>query len=77
MPPSVPNTDGHYFVNCKASDGTLSSGVAYYEDLNPGQNVGQQPDAYVEVSHGNYYDWEKTGSGERHHTSSSYTSRLI
>jgi hypothetical protein len=47
------------------SDGTVSSGVAYYSNLNPGGNVNQQPDDYVDVVHGTNYVWEQTGSGEQ------------
>ena len=53
-------TDGNYFVNCQSSDGTVSSGIAYYSHLNPGQNAGQRPDHYVDVLHGSYVTWEQT-----------------
>jgi len=70
LPPLVPvrasnANDGNYFVNCMHSDGTVSSGVAYYSNLNPGGNVNQQPDDYVDVAHGTNYVWEQTGSGEQ------------
>lgn len=76
MPPIQPtrlnpaDTDGNYFVNCvNSQDGTISSGVAYYKNLNPGQNVGQQPDDYVDVIHGSNVNWEQSGASElsRHH----------
>lgn len=58
------DTDGNYFVNCVNNvDGTTSSGMAYYKNLNPGQNAGQQPDDYVDVIHGSYQTWESVGSG--------------
>lgn len=56
--------DGNYLVNCKHPDGTLSSGVAYYSNLNPGANVGQLPDDYVDVTHGSHYNWEQVGQGK-------------
>jgi len=70
LPPQAPvrsssANDGNYFVNCMHSDGTVSSGVAYYSNLNPGGNVNQQPDDYVDVVHGTNYVWEQTGSGEQ------------
>lgn len=34
----------------------------YYINLNPGQNVGQQPNDYVDVVHGSYVTWETPGS---------------
>jgi hypothetical protein len=69
IPPTNPtrqnpaDTDGNYFVNCQKSDGTVSSGMAYYKNLVPGQNVGQQPDDYIDVTHGSYVTWESTGVG--------------
>jgi hypothetical protein len=70
LPPTAPvrsssANDGNYFVNCMHSDGTTSSGVAYYSNLNPGGNVNQQPDDYVDVVHGTNYVWEQTGSGDQ------------
>jgi hypothetical protein len=74
LPPLAPvrssnANDGNYFVNCMHSDGTVSSGVAYYSNLNPGGNVNQQPDDYVDVAHGTNYVWEQTGSGEQNPSS--------
>lgn len=69
IPPPAPvrktpgATDGNYFVNCQASDGTVSSGMAYYKNLTPGQNVGQSPDDYVDTAHGSFVDWETSSSG--------------
>jgi len=63
IPPLTPvrlnpsNKDGNYFVNCKNRvTGVVSSGIAFYWNLNPGNNVGQQLDDYVDVSHGWYID---------------------
>ncbi|RDW67047.1 hypothetical protein BP5796_09796 [Coleophoma crateriformis] len=70
IPPSSPvrensgNTDGNYFVNCESTDGTISSGMAYYKNLNPGQNKGQQPDDYIDVLHGSHVTWEQPGAGK-------------
>lgn len=62
------NTDGNYFVNCQNRvDGTISSGMAYYGNLNPGENVGQQPDDYVDVVHGSNVNWEQSTQGTYHH----------
>lgn len=68
LPPMTPvrasnANDGNYFVNCQHPDGTLSSGVAYYANLNPGANIYQQPDDYVDVTHGSHYNWEQIGKG--------------
>jgi hypothetical protein len=58
---NLADTDGNYFVNCKDSHGTVSSGMAYYKNLDPGSNVGQQPDDYIDVTHGSLVTWESTG----------------
>ena len=55
--------DGVYFVNCQRGN-EISSGLAYYRNLNPGANDGQQPDAYVDVSHGSFITWEDAGKGK-------------
>ena len=55
--------DGCYFVNCQRGN-EISSGVAYYRNLDPGLNDGQQPDAYVNVSVGSYTTWESAGVGK-------------
>jgi hypothetical protein len=57
--------DGLYFVNCQHPDGKQSSGVAYYSNIDPGHNVGQQPNDYVDVTHGTFNNWEQTGSGKQ------------
>lgn len=69
LPPKTPERspnaqDGNYFVNCQHSDGTVSSGVAYYSDMKPGENVNQQPNDYMDVTHGTLYNWEQTGSSK-------------
>lgn len=69
LPPSSPgrldagNVDGNYFVNCSTSDGSISSGMAYYAQLNPGHNVGHQPNDYVDVNNSTYVNWTHPGSG--------------
>jgi hypothetical protein len=70
LPPSSParldtsNVDGNYFVNCSNPDGSTSSGMAYYAKLNPGHNVGQQPNDYVDVSkNSSFLDWIQPGAG--------------
>ena len=70
-PPRDPNPptpirshpDGCYFVNCRRGD-EISSGVAYYRNLDPGLNDGQQPDAYTNVSVGSFTTWESAGVGK-------------
>ncbi|KAF2260090.1 hypothetical protein CC78DRAFT_590659 [Lojkania enalia] len=52
--------DGVYLVNCK-KDGMVSSGVAYYKNLRDSGNWGQQPDDYVDVTHGWLTNWERSG----------------
>jgi hypothetical protein len=70
IPPMVPtrlnpaDTDGNYFVNCQKLDGNVSSGMAYYKNLVPGQNIGQKPDDYLQVTHANYVQWEQPGVGK-------------
>jgi hypothetical protein len=73
LPPSSParldtsNVDGNYFVNCSNPDGSTSSGMAYYAKLDPGHNVGQQPNDYVDVSKNNsYWNWIQPGAGMEH-----------
>jgi hypothetical protein len=69
IPPTNPtrqnpaDTDGNYFVNCQKSDGTVSSGMAYYKNLVPGTNVGQRPDDYIDVTNGSLVTWESAGVG--------------
>jgi hypothetical protein len=60
------NVDGDYFVNCSNSDGSTSSGMAYYAQLNPGQNVGHQPNDYVDINNSAYIDWVHPGAGMPH-----------
>lgn len=55
--------DGNYLVDCQANDGTISSGIAYYKNLMPGQMIGKKPDDYVDVTVGHHVDWETTSSG--------------
>jgi hypothetical protein len=55
------HADGNYFVNCKDSDGAVPPGMVYYKNLIPGSNVGQQPDDYIDVTHGSLVTWESTG----------------
>jgi hypothetical protein len=57
------DVDGNYFVNCNTSQGSLSSGMAYYKNLTPGENIGQGPDDYVPVTNGSYVTWENGGTG--------------
>lgn len=57
------DVDGNYFVNCNTSQGSLSSGMAYYKNLTPGKNVGQGPDDYIPVTNGSYIAWENGGTG--------------
>jgi hypothetical protein len=69
LPPSSParldssNVDGNYFVNCSNTQGATSSGMAYYAQLNPGHNVGHQPNDYVDVNNGTYVNWTHPSSG--------------
>lgn len=56
------NSDGNYFVNCSNSNGSTSSGMAYYAKLNPGQNVGQPPTDYADVNKNAYVEWEQPGA---------------
>jgi hypothetical protein len=53
--------DGVYFVNCTRGS-EVSSGLAYYKQLRDGGNDGQQPDDYVDVVHGSFTSWERSGS---------------
>jgi hypothetical protein len=55
--------DGVYFVNCQRGN-EISSGLAYYRNMNPGANDGRRPDAYVDVSHGSFITWENAGEGK-------------
>jgi hypothetical protein len=58
--------DGVYFVDCKrGSDPNTeySSGIAYYKNLKDGGNTGEQPDDYIDIVHGENYQWEKSGHG--------------
>jgi hypothetical protein len=48
-------TDGVYFINRERN------GIAYYARF--GNNDGQQPDTYVEVSNGSFAWWENGGEG--------------
>jgi hypothetical protein len=57
------DVDGNYFVNCNTSQGSLSSGAAYYKNLTPGKNIGQEPDDYITVTNGSYVVWENGGTG--------------
>jgi hypothetical protein len=69
LPPSSParleasNIDGNYFVDCSNSDGSTSSGMAYYARMNPWHNVGHQPNNYVEANNSTYIDWTQPGAG--------------
>jgi hypothetical protein len=57
------DVDGNYFVNCNDTKGALSSGMAYYKNLVPGKNIGQQPDDYIVVTNGSYVPWNNGGVG--------------
>jgi hypothetical protein len=58
----VRNTqDGVYLVNCVRRDQRMS-GLAYY--LNFGNNDGQEPDDFVDVSIDDYAWWENGGKGK-------------
>ena len=57
------DVDGNYFVNCNDTQGSLSSGMAYYKNLVPGKNIGQSPDDYIVVTNGSYVQWENGGVG--------------
>ncbi|KAM0708981.1 hypothetical protein Q7P35_003017 [Cladosporium inversicolor] len=63
LPPPSParldpsNIDGNYFVNCSNSDGSTSSLMAYYAQLNPGHNVGHPPNQDIVVKRSTYIDW--------------------
>ena len=37
--------------------------MAYYAQLNPGQNVGHQPNDYVDINNSTYIDWVHPGAG--------------
>lgn len=69
VPPSSParldskNVDGNYFVDCSGPDGRTSSGMAYYAQLNPGQNFGHHPNDYVDVDNSTHVDWAIPGAG--------------
>jgi len=57
----VRNTqDGVYLVN-RSRGNQRASGLAYYVHF--GNNDGQEPDDYVEVSNGEYTWWENGGEG--------------
>jgi hypothetical protein len=57
----VRNTqDGVYLVN-RIRGNQRASGVAYYANF--GNNNGQEPDDYVEVSNDDYAWWENGGQG--------------
>ncbi|KAK5113421.1 hypothetical protein LTR85_010849 [Meristemomyces frigidus] len=57
--------DGVYLVNC-FNGSQISSGVAYYSFV--GNNDGQQPTAYVDVTNGSNVLWEGTpGADVLHH----------
>lgn len=53
-------TDGVYFIN-RERNGFEASGIAYYSQF--GNNDGQQPDTYIEVSNGSFAWWENGGEG--------------
>jgi hypothetical protein len=69
------DVDGNYFVNCNSSKGSLSSGMAYYKDLTPGENVGQRPDDYITIKNGSYVAWENGGTGMSYRFMATLTSR--
>jgi hypothetical protein len=59
----VRTADGVYLVNCFKGN-EISSGIAYYANL--GNNDGQQPTSYINVTQGSNILWEGTpGSGEK------------
>ncbi|KAK5956987.1 hypothetical protein OHC33_001356 [Knufia fluminis] len=60
-PTRLTNGDGIYMVNCQ-KDAVISSGVAYYKQLRDGGAWGEQPDDYVDTSHGVYTNWEMPGN---------------
>jgi hypothetical protein len=65
----VRNTqDGVYLVN-RVRGNQRTSGLAYY--VNFGNNDGQEPDDYVEVSNDDYMWWENGGQGIHSFTLSS------
>ena len=37
--------------------------MAYYAQLNPGHNVGHQPNDYVDVNNSTYVNWTQPNSG--------------
>lgn len=39
--------------------------MAYYAQLNPGQNVGHRPNDYVDVSNSTSFEWEAPGAGKQ------------
>lgn len=45
---------------------------AYYAKLNPGQNVGQNPNDYVDVNNKTYMDWTEPGASKLQKHSGSY-----
>jgi len=53
-------TDGVYLIN-RERNGFEASGIAYYSHF--GNNDGQKPDEYVEVSNGSFAWWENGGEG--------------
>ena len=72
LPPSSParldsgNVDGNYFVNCSNSNGSTSSRMSYYAQLNPGHNVGHTPNDHVDVDNSTYIYWTHPGAGTVH-----------
>ncbi len=72
IPPLVPTRenpetkDGYYFVNCEKPDNTMSLGIAYYENMEPGTNIGQLPDHFVEVysNHAGVKAWHGEGHAD-------------
>lgn len=58
-------------VNCQ-KDAVISSGVAYYKQLRDGGAWGEQPDDYVDTSHGVYTNWEIPGHGMSRNAESLY-----
>jgi hypothetical protein len=62
----VRNTqDGVYLVN-RVRGNQRASGLAYYANF--GNNDGQEPDDYVEVSNDDYTWWENGGEGTKSFT---------
>jgi hypothetical protein len=59
--PNLDEASSYYLVDCEHTNGTVSSGIAYYKNFELGANIGQKPDEYSIVTHGSLRNWRGIG----------------